>query len=135
MGAVGALSTKLELAGASRPADKAPAEQRIQVLLVPNGGIKGGKSVFVPPASARASDTVTWVATTANIERIHKIAFKPLLPNPFSETEGEFVNSPSARDLGLPVLANAVGGHYRYTIWVKEEGGGQHWKDPDLDII
>ncbi len=140
MGAVGALSTRLELGAASRPADKAQAVQKIQVLLVPNGGKKGGMALFVPPASAGVGDKVEWVATTPNIEKIHKIAFnkppQPPVPNPFSETESVFTNTSGTKNLKLTVLDDAAEDEYHYTIWVKQVSPGGILKlDPDLDIV
>ncbi len=139
MGAVGALATRLELGAASGSADKNQAVQQIQVLLVPNGGKKKGVTLFVPPASAAEKDKVRWVATTPNIERIHKIAFdKPPppdpVPNPFSDTVAEFTNTPGTEDLELTVLDEVKKTTYHYTIWVKQKNGGMHQLDPDLDI-
>ncbi len=138
LGAVGALSTKLELGAESRSADKNQAVQRIQVLLVPNGGRQAGMSVFVPPASAHRTDRVIWEATTPNIESIKMIRFKepgPKYPNPFSHTAAAIPNPGSGSDMELPVLADAPFGHYTYAISVKEVGNGTHHTDPDLDIV
>jgi hypothetical protein len=141
MGAVGALSSKLELGAASLSANPHQAVQKIPVFLVENGGKKAGKTVLAPAAAASPGDTVEWEPMTAHIERIQKIQFKDPpngLPNPFSNTNAT-INNPNAaaeKKMSKGVLADAAEGEYNYRIFVKEVKGGVHKSDdPPLDIV
>jgi len=143
MGAVGALSSKMELGAASLSANQQGGGETIMipVLLVPNAGSKKGKSVLVPAAAASRQDEVVWEPQTEDIERIVKVKFKAAkgqdaLPNPFSDTEAMFDNDGEERRMRKTVLLNAAEGTYWYRIWVKEHNGGViKSEDPPLDIV
>jgi len=141
MGAVGALSSKLELGAMSLSANTQPAVVEIEVYLVKNGGTKRGKSVLAPGAEASPGDTVIWKAMTSTIKRIQRVHFKDSpngFPNPFSKTNANIPNPNPAADKNMNkgVLGDADMGQYNYRISVQDVDGPVYKSDdPPLDIV
>ncbi len=130
LGAVGALSSKLDFARASEPrGDLRDAHVEIPVDLVSirRRGRPPKKVLVCPDAQARKDQDVLWYDAGTSSLTISLVQFKEG-STPFDDV-----------DLPTPMAANRVrnnaAGRYSYLIVARDGNNRTYALDPDLDII
>ena len=136
LGAVGALSSKLEFARAGPVASV--AEVTIPVDLVDDSPPSGRKRISCPDAYPSPNDKVTWEAT-ANVGEIHLVIFKNRSPFGKGRQQKNVLEHPAStppaarKKLGDTIHRDAQG-KYDYTIVVRDTSGKTYALDPWLDV-